>query len=89
MSSLDAIYALQMLRSGGAVRLDRIVSGASFLDSMLEKGIEDETVVEASDLLHAYALTKACSLLGAERDRVRLIIEHISQFGAAPKRRST
>jgi hypothetical protein len=85
MSSLDAVYALQTLRKGGAVRLERIVSGATFLDNMLEKGLQDEKVEEAAALLHAYALTTACSVVGAERERVRYIAEYISHFGAAPR----
>lgn len=80
MSAADAMYSLQMLTRVGPPRLERIVAGAVYLDSMLEKGLVDEEIEEAAALLHAYAVVVAAGVIGEERERVRQLAAHVSRF---------
>jgi hypothetical protein len=85
MSLGDALYSLQSMINGVNARIERVVAGAAFLDRMVETGVGDEAIDEASTLLHGYALTLAVRNIEEERNRAKQLVCVVSRYAESVK----
>lgn len=81
---VDALYSLQALvkPSNTPPKLDRLLSGAEFLDRVCGCGMGDgERLAEAAALLHAFSVVIASMSVSEERQRVRRLIAAVTDLG--------